>query len=299
MVSEDRKGVEEKAAEEKAVVEKGIERKTEEKAFEEKKQTLLDLIEQDVRTDCVVAFSGGVDSSLLLKLACLQAKKRRTVVYGVLICSELAPAGDQKNAASVAKEVGAEFAVLQIQELSQSSIAENRKDRCYVCKKYLFENLRTFAKEHGTDIVLEGTNEDDLHAYRPGIQAIHELGIQSPLAQAGFTKKDVRQLAADYGLSVADRPSSPCMATRFPYGTHLTLSSLERVRQGEELLKQMGFYNIRLRVYDNLARIEVDENDLGKAVQLRRELIKGIKSLGYTYVTLDLEGFRSGSMDIR
>lgn len=146
--------------------------------------------------------------------------------------------------------------------------------------------------------VLEGTNEDDLHVYRPGIRAVRELGVLSPLAEAGLTKQEVRRMAAEYGISVAARPSAPCLATRFPYGTALSLPELKRVEKGEAYLRSLGFRNVRLRVYGCLVRIEVDAEDLEGLLDRRLEAAAFLKELGYQYVTLDLEGFRSGSMDM-
>lgn len=266
--------------------------------FDEKKKKLLGFMDGYAKKDCVIAFSGGVDSSLLLRLACERAKDYGTAVYGVMILSELAPAGDVEIARAVADEAGARFVTLKINELSQPGIADNSVQRCYICKKYLFTRLLDFAREKGIDTVLEGTNEDDLHVYRPGIRAIKELGVQSPLAFAGMTKAQVRDLAKTYGISVADRPSSPCLATRFPYGTHLTVEALQKAEQGEDILHRLGFRQVRLRVHDNIARIEVEVCEMQRLLSVAAQVVCEIKALGYDYVTLDLEGFRSGSMDL-
>ncbi len=248
--------------------------------------------------DVVLAFSGGVDSSLLLHMMCEAAKSYKTTVYAVMIQSELSPVKDVEIARTVAGQVGACFDVLTIDELSQPGIYDNRTDRCYICKKYLFSNLIEFAARKSIQTILEGTNADDLHVYRPGIRAVRELGIKSPLADACLTKSEVRVLARKYGISVADRPSSPCLATRFPYGTHLTRAGLKAVEDGEAYIRELGFSNVRLRVYNSLVRIEVDQTQMALLLEHSAQIVGQLKSLGYDYVTLDLEGFRSGSMDI-
>ena len=248
--------------------------------------------------DVVLAFSGGVDSSLLLHMMCEAAKSYKTTVYAVMIQSELSPVKDVEIARTVAGQAGACFDVLTIDELSQPGIYDNRTDRCYICKKYLFSNVIEFAARKSIQTILEGTNADDLHVYRPGIRAVRELGIKSPLADACLTKSEVRVLARKYGISVADRPSSPCLATRFPYGTHLTRAGLKAVEDGEAYIRELGFSNVRLRVYNSLVRIEVDQTQMALLLEHSAQIVGQLKSLGYDYVTLDLEGFRSGSMDI-
>ena len=263
--------------------------------YELKRQKLLACMEQYAKEDVVVAFSGGVDSSLLLKLACEAAKN--TTVYAVTIQSELQPQNDLEIAKTVAMEMGAKHVVLTIHELREAGIQTNPKDRCYLCKKYLFGQIRQFAAQKGITQILEGTNEEDLHKYRPGIRAIQELGIFSPLAAVGMTKEEVRTLANEYGISVANRPSAPCLATRFPYGTMLSLEALTKVEQAEQYLRALGFRNIRVRVYGEIVRIEVGNDQLMEAVAKRENINSYFKTLGYHYITLDLEGFRSGSMD--
>lgn len=245
----------------------------------------------------VVAFSGGVDSSLLLRLACDAAKEKQQKVHAIMLKTMLHPAGEAEDAEKAAKESGAEFRILKIDELYEAGIENNPKDRCYRCKKYLFQSLVQEAQRLGACYILEGTNADDLRTYRPGLRAVRELGIQSPLADTGFTKEEVRRLAGEYGISTAEKPSTPCLATRFPYGEKLTYEEMRKVEQGEAYLRKLGFYNVRLRVHKDIARIEVDSGDLETAVRCRKEITSYLKKLGYCYATLDLEGFRSGSMD--
>lgn len=147
-------------------------------------------------------------------------------------------------------------------------------------------------------MVIEGTNEDDLHQYRPGLRAVKELGIKSPLAECGFTKEEVRKMAGEYKISTASRPSAPCLATRLPYGTRIQKEVLKKIEEGEEYIRQLGYGNVRIRVYQNLVRLEVDPKDFGKVLTHKDRIIRKLKELGFSYVTLDLEGFRSGSMDL-
>lgn len=265
--------------------------------MEEKYGRLYELMEEYTRDNVAVAFSGGVDSSLLLKLAVVCARERKSRVIAVTAATELHPSRDEAIAGKVALETGAEHRVLRVQELEQAGVAGNPVDRCYRCKRYLFERIRQEAEAMGASVVLEGTNADDLSEYRPGLKAIRELGIKSPLMEAGLTKEEVRRLAGEYGISVARRPSSPCLATRFPYGEELTYEKLRQVEKGENYLKTLGLYNVRLRVHGRIVRIEADAEQMGRLVERREEIVGFLKELGYGYITLDLEGFRSGSMD--
>lgn len=266
--------------------------------YEQKRRKLLEKIDDLSNENIVLAFSGGVDSSLLLKICCDSAKKSGKKVYAITVHTELHPMKDIEIATKVAKEAGAEHMIVRIDELQDAGIRYNPTDRCYRCKKSLFSRLKEKAGELGAKIIVEGTNEDDLHVYRPGIRALQELEILSPLAECGFTKREVRKLAEEYGVSVANRPSTPCMATRFPYGAKLDYGKMRCVEEGEEWLKTLGFYNVRIRVHGDIARIEVDEKDMHLLLKNKTEVIEKLKTLGYSYITIDLEGFRSGSMDI-
>lgn len=265
--------------------------------YEEKKIRLKDQIQIYADESCIVAFSGGVDSSLLLKLVCEAAGKPEGI-YAVTMQTRLHPVCEIEHAKKVAEEIGASHLVIPVDELEEAGIRQNPPDRCYLCKKHLFKKMLQKTEELGIRNILEGTNEDDLHVYRPGLKAIRELGVISPLAEAGFTKEEVRRLAEEYGLSVSDRPATPCLATRFPYGAALSYEEIQKVEQGEAYLKGFGLYNVRLRIHGDIARIEVDAREFPVLLQYRSHIINYIKHLGYPYITLDLEGFRSGSMDV-
>lgn len=259
---------------------------------------LMETVKGYVKEDVMLAFSGGVDSSLLLKLLCEEAEKTGKKVVAVTMVTELHPSGDIKIAEEVAREAGAVHQAIHVDELSHAGIMDNPENRCYLCKKYLYTELLKSAEALGIRTVLEGTNADDLRSYRPGIQAVKELGILSPLMQAGMTKADIRKLASEYGISVAKRPASPCLATRFPYGTRLSREKMKMAEDGESILRALGFYNVRIRIHGDTARIEVDDRDLPELIRNRKAAARQLKQLGFTYVTADLEGFRSGSMDV-
>ena len=266
--------------------------------YKERCSRLKDILKEVTKENVMLAFSGGVDSSLLLKLLCQAAKETGRQVVAVTMATELHPAQDAEIARKVAEESGAVHKVIGVDELAHAGIQYNPENRCYLCKKYLFSELLRAADKAGISTVLEGTNADDLKVYRPGIQAVKELGIQSPLAEAGMTKADIRKLASEYGISVADRPASPCLATRFPYGTKLSIENMQMADEAEKFIRDLGFYNVRVRIHQDTARIEVDDKDLISFLNYRKTVILRLKELGFTYISADLEGFRSGSMDV-
>ncbi|MEJ6466977.1 ATP-dependent sacrificial sulfur transferase LarE [Fusobacterium ulcerans] len=267
------------------------------KTYEEKCSYLQKLMEKYTQENVVVAFSGGVDSSLLLKTACINAVKNGTKVFAVTMHTTLHTMNEIESSKETAGEVGAEHLIISVDELKEAGIENNPVERCYLCKKYLFQKMKDKAESLGVKIILDGTNEDDLHMFRPGLKALKELEIKSPLVESDFSKTDVRKLAEEYGLSVSKKPSTPCLATRFPYGSRLSYEEMKKVEKGEDFLKNLGLYNVRLRVHNDIARIEVDKEDIVKIVVYKEAIISYLKELGYRYITLDLEGFRSGSMD--
>lgn len=265
--------------------------------YMKKKEQLLHKMAQYAGQDVMVAFSGGVDSSLLLKLAHEAAQKTGKEVYAVTMQIRLHPIREMEEAKRVCEEIGAVHIVIAVDELEEAGIMNNPVERCYLCKKHLFLKMKERASDLGINVILEGTNEDDLHVYRPGIKALRELQIISPLAEAGLTKAEVRKMACEYGISVSSKPATPCLATRFPYGTELTYEKMAQVEKGEAFLKEIGLHNVRVRAHDKLARIEIDESTFGEFLTHKKEITDYLKSLGFVYITLDLEGFRSGSMD--
>ena len=227
--------------------------------------------------DLCVAFSGGVDSSVILRAACEAAAANGKKVYAVTFETKLHPKADLPQAQKVAKEAGAIHHVIYVNELDNEEMLNNPVNRCYLCKKYLFQNLLI---------------------YRPGTQAVKELGVLSPLAELGITKAQVREIAADMGLSCASRPSSPCLATRLPYGTPISFDLLARVDVGEQWLKEQGFPIVRLRVHGDILRIEIEKERFADFIAMADKITAKMKELGFVYITLDAEGFRSGSMDV-
>ena len=251
-----------------------------------------------VSEDICLAFSGGVDSSLLLKVAADAAAETGKKVYAVTFDSRLHPSCDLRIARQVAGELGGIHQVMEVDELEQEEIRMNPVNRCYLCKRHLFMTLKKLAGEKGVRRILDGTNEDDMHVYRPGLRALKELGIISPLAELHITKEAVKGMASEYGISVASRPSTPCMATRLPYNTRIDYDVLDRIAQGEAYLRDVLPGNVRLRLHGGIARLEVDNEAFARLLDMRADVVRQLKGLGFTYVALDLEGFRSGSMDV-
>ncbi len=260
-----------------------------------KVQALLRRVKQLTEQPVCLAFSGGVDSGLLLKL--LADAGGAETVYPVMMHTCLQPRRDEPEARRQAVACGLELSVLPVDLHVCQELWQNPPDRCYLCKKTLFAGLQKWAAERGISCIVEGTNADDRKVYRPGLRALTELGIQSPLAECGLTKEEVRALAADLGLSVASRPSSPCMATRLPYGAFLDVELLGRLEQGEEWVRSQGIRQVRLRFQDPVLRIEVAREEMETFWQCRKEAVRQLKALGFSYIAMDLEGFRSGSMD--
>lgn len=266
---------------------------------EKKRSMLKSVMARYGKEDICLAFSGGVDSSLLLKIASDEAGINGTKVYAVTFDSRLHPPCEIETASRVAKELGAIHRIITVDELEQEEIRHNPVNRCYLCKRYLFQRLKKFADQKGIRIIMDGTNEDDMHVYRPGLQALKELEIISPLADLHITKAEVRQMAAGYGISVAFRSPGACMATRIPYHTDIDYDVLERIAKGEAFLRTLIDGNIRLRLHGDVVRIEVDSDVFFKIFEIKDKIIHGLKKLGFLYITLDLESFRSGSMDLK
>ncbi len=244
-----------------------------------------------------VAFSGGVDSSFLLKVS-VEVLGVNNVI-ALTARSQLTFEEEIQRAKEIAKDIGVEHMILDMPDVINEKIRDNPKDRCYHCKKKIFTSfLKLLESEFdGKPILIEGTNLDDMGSYRPGKKAIEELGIRSPLMECRMSKEMVRSLSRDLGLPTWDHPSQSCLATRFPYGGELTEEDLRKVEKGETYLKKMGFQECRLRIHGSIARIEVPKSDLERLICYSSKVVQNLKSLGFTYVTLDMEGLRSGSMD--
>lgn len=249
------------------------------------------------RGSVVVAFSGGVDSALLLKVAVQVLGHDK--VLAVTGRSPSLPNAEGSAVAALAAECGAPHEFLDTAEFDDPNYVANPSDRCYFCKTELYSRLVPLAAERGYHTVVSGTNADDLSDFRPGLQAADEQHVQAPLAAVGLTKAELRQLGAELGLSIHDKPASPCLSSRIPYGEPVTPEKLRRIDEAETLLRALGFRECRVRHHENLARIEVPAAEVGRFADaaLRENVARRLRVLGFTYVTLDLVGFRSGSLN--
>lgn len=244
----------------------------------------------------VVAFSGGTDSAVLLRLAASALEGRLLAVTAV---GPIYVPGDIERARALALSWGVPHREISPGQLSDPAFRANGPDRCYLCKHALFAALRRIAGESGLAYILDGTNADDARAFRPGLAAAAEFGVRSPLREAGLTKEDVRRLARDLGVPDPDRPAESCLCTRIPYGIELTPDRLAQVREGEALLHRLGFPAVRLRHHGDLARIEVPPGEIGRLLDepLRIPVLEGLAALGFRFITADLAGYRSGCFD--
>ena len=243
----------------------------------------------------LVAFSGGQDSAFLLKICALVLPPGK--VIAVTAVSATYPKGELAKARVLAKQIGARFKIIRTRELGNKKFADNTVARCYFCKQELFSRLIVIAKQNKLGFVLEASSLTDQKDYRPGNIAKRQLKIKSPLIQAGFSKEDIRLLSKKLGLSSWNKPSLACLASRIPYGVKITAGLLKRIDRAEVYLNRLGFRQVRVRHYDRLCRIEVDENEISKLIQQRKEIVKKLKGFGYSYVTVDLEGYRTGSLN--
>ncbi|OGG93528.1 MAG: TIGR00268 family protein [Candidatus Lambdaproteobacteria bacterium RIFOXYD2_FULL_50_16] len=240
----------------------------------------------------VVCYSGGVDSSFLL-LRAQEALGHE--VTAAIVKSESFEPNDYQAALDQARQLGVKLVEIEVEELAIAELAKNDSTRCYHCKTLSFGQIREQLKSQGA--ILDGTNADDLGEYRPGLKAKTEKAVLSPLAEVGLTKSEIRQLAKDRGLKVWDKPSSPCLNSRIPYGQPITKQKLEQVAQAELVLRKMGFKELRVRHHGDIARIEVPPKDFTQILSHKESLQSAFKALGFLYVTLDLAGFRSGSLN--
>jgi len=244
----------------------------------------------------LVAFSGGVDSSVVLKAA---AEALGSRVTAATVRSDLSPPGEIETASRLAREVGVEHLIMDYQPLKIPAVHTNQPDRCYHCKTALAQVLKEKAKERGLQVILEGSHADDELVYRPGARAVSEAGFISPLKDAGFTKTEVRSLARTLGLPNWDRPAQPCLATRFPYNTKLTKEALKQVFEVEKLLSDYGLQGARARHHGDILRLEVPADSIKSVIvdEIRETLAAKCLAMGFRFVTLDLTGYRSGVFD--
>jgi uncharacterized protein len=244
----------------------------------------------------MVAFSGGVDSTFVLRVAHDTLGER---VLALTTTSPTMPDDDRRSALEMARMIGARHLVVDSNELDVPGYAENPLNRCYLCKHNLFTVCEAKAAELGIEEIVDGLNLDDLHDYRPGIKAAGEKRVRHPLVEAELTKAEIRELSRALTLPTWDRPASPCLSSRFPYGTRITLEGLEQVERGERLLHAMGFRVARVRYHGEVARLEVEQAEIGRLLEpvTRERVDRELRKLGFRFVTVDLKGFRSGSLN--
>lgn len=240
----------------------------------------------------LVAFSGGVDSTLLLFAARKALGEKAVAASGL---SQTYSAEEMEEARAIAAEIGAEYLVVQTMELTDPRYANNSHQRCFFCKSELYGKLAEVAAARGLTTVVDGSNADDLDDFRPGMRAARELNVRSPLQEVGLTKEEIRTLSAGFGLRTWDKPAAACLSSRFAYGDPITIEKLQRVAGAERALRGLGFRGLRVRHHDGLARIELPREQMAEAIARAAEVAAAVKEAGYRYVSLDLEGYRAGS----
>ena len=261
--------------------------------LQEKKEKLCAILRE--MDGCVIGFSGGVDSTFLYAVAREVLADR---AIAVTITSEIHPDWELEEAKEVARRIGGKHRVLAAKALDIPGLAENPENRCYVCKKAIAGELWKIAGEEGVSFVTDGGNVDDRGDYRPGRQAAVEAGIRSPLEEAGLTKEEIRRLSREMDLPTWDKPSYACLISRFPYGVYLTPEKMRKVALAEDYLREMGLRTVRVRFHDDVARIELGEDEYSLVVhKLREAVVDRVKRAGFAYVALDLQGYRTGAMN--
>lgn len=261
---------------------------------EEKYARALELIKP--LGGAVVAFSGGVDSSLLLAAAQEALGDRTLAVVGR---SPSLPSVEYDHAVEIAQKLGARLVTVDTTEIDNPEYRENSTSRCFICKGTLFSALAEVGASEGIDAVLEGSNADDIADFRPGMEAARKLGVKAPLMEAGLTKAEIRELARARDIPVWDKPSLACLASRIPYGSPISRERLGRIERAEQAMRSLGFRQVRVRDHDTVARIEVDPVELDRLLEaaLRSAVVAAVKEAGFKYISLDLEGYRTGAMN--
>ncbi|NLA57338.1 MAG: ATP-dependent sacrificial sulfur transferase LarE [Firmicutes bacterium] len=261
------------------------------------KLQLLENILQEMES-ALVAFSGGVDSTFLLHTAArLLEEHKLQKLLAVTIKASMCPDWELKEAEEYARSLGVEHVLVEFDIMGVPEFVANPPRRCYYCKRALFEQLLDLAAERGLKWVMDGSNKDDEGDYRPGREALKELGIRSPLWEAGLTKAEIREASRILGLPTWDKPSYACLASRIPYGVEITSDKLKLIDQAEGYLRELGFRQVRVRYHHELARIEVDKGDLKRLVDHSPQIVRRFEELGFLYVTADLAGYRTGSLN--
>jgi len=262
--------------------------------LEEKYENLKKYIKE--LGSAVIAFSGGVDSTFLAKV-CKDVLNDRCLA--VTATSSTYPEREFKEALELAKEIGIRHKIIKSEELEIEGFSKNPIDRCYYCKSELFSKLKKVADDEGIEYVLDGTNADDTGDFRPGRRAAKELGVKSPLLECGFTKDDIREMSKRLGLPTWNKPAYACLSSRFPYGQEITSEKLSMVEKSEEYLLNLGFVGFRVRHHGDVARIELNPDQINMMMDenIRKKVVSKLKEIGFKYVSLDLEGYRTGSMN--
>ncbi|MBI5665228.1 MAG: ATP-dependent sacrificial sulfur transferase LarE [Nitrospirae bacterium] len=242
----------------------------------------------------VIAFSGGVDSTFLLKAASMSGLREVLAVTGQ---SESMTEEEFSFSKEIAGSLDVKHRIIRTNELGNNNYSKNPPDRCYYCKKELFGKLKDIAQQEGFSFILDGTNSDDVNDRRPGRRAAYEEGVESPLLETGLTKNEIRELSKALGLPTWNKPATPCLSSRIPYGLEITAEALEKVSKAETFIRKFGVTELRVRNHSEVARIEVHPDDFHKltGAQARKEIVDYLRSIGFKYITLDLQGFRSGS----
>ncbi|HGE71910.1 TPA: ATP-dependent sacrificial sulfur transferase LarE [Candidatus Poribacteria bacterium] len=258
----------------------------------EKWQSLIQKLQ--TLDSAIISYSGGVDSTFLAYVASLVMAERSCAIY---INTGLDPVYQKNLAKQWAIRAGFCFRILEYPLLQNPQFVKNPPNRCYICKLSMLNLLQDFAKDNQYKVILEGQNADDLNDYRPGRQAVIETGTLSPLAEVGLAKTEIRILSRILNLPVWDLPSSPCLATRFPYNNLITEEGLQRVQSAEQFLTKLGFRNIRVRMHQDLARIEVDSEEIVELINNKEEVVSFFNDIGFLYISVDLKGYRQGSLN--